>query len=53
MATVTSQIQNISAIVAKANAEGRTDLTPDEWAQITGEDDRARDALQAAIDARQ
>ena len=41
----------ISALIAKAQAEGRPNLTPDEWKQITDSDDAARAELVAAIAA--
>lgn len=39
----------ISAIIQRATAEGRTTLTPDEWAVVTASDDAGRQALVAAI----
>ena len=39
----------ISALIAKAQAEGRPNLTTEEWAQITQADDAARADLVAAI----
>jgi len=47
-------IQNasqISQIIQEAQASGATKLTPDQWAQITGNDDSAEAALTAAIAA--
>lgn len=41
--------QQISALIQKAQAEGRTELTAEEWALITGADDAARSALANAI----
>ena len=41
----------ISALIAKAQAEGRPNLTAEEWAQITQADDAARADLVVAIDA--
>lgn len=41
----------VSAIIAKAQAEGRTELTPEEMATIKGADDAARAGLVAAIGA--
>lgn len=41
--------QIISNLIQKANAEGRTDFTPDEWTLITTADDTARKTLEAAI----
>lgn len=45
------KLQAIGAIIQKAQAEGRTKLTDDEWAEIIALDDNARAALQKAIDA--
>lgn len=39
----------ISAIIQKASAEGRTTLTPEEWSVVTASDDAGRKALVAAI----
>jgi hypothetical protein len=50
-ARMAASAQAVSAIIVKAQSEGR-DLTPEEWAQIKGADDQARDNLQAAIEAR-
>lgn len=44
-----SQAQQISALIQKAQAEGRTTFTADEWAQIQAVDANARAALVAAI----
>ena len=41
--------QNISNLIAQATAAGRTTLTPEEWATITGADDSAEAALKAAL----
>ena len=41
----------ISALIAKAQAEGRPNLTAEEWKQITDSDDAARAELVAAIAA--
>jgi hypothetical protein len=41
--------QQISALIQKATAEGRTTFTPDEWKIITGGDDAARQVLADAI----
>ena len=41
----------ISALIAKAQAEGRPNLTAEEWKTITDADDAARADLVAAIDA--
>ena len=41
----------ISALIAKAQAEGRSNLTLEEWGQITQADDVARADLVAAIAA--
>lgn len=42
----------ISQLVKSAQAAGRTDFTPEEWAVITGEDDAARQRLVDAIEGR-
>lgn len=41
----------ISSVVAKAQGEGRTTLTPQEWQSITAADDAARTLLVDAIGA--
>lgn len=41
----------IAALIQTAQAAGQTDLTSDQWAQITGADDSAEAALTAAIAA--
>jgi hypothetical protein len=41
----------IVPIIKQAQAEGRTSLTADEWAQVTGSDDSAEAALSAACAA--
>lgn len=41
--------QEISALVAKVQAEGRDRLTPDEWAPILSADDAAIKGLNDAI----
>lgn len=46
-----SQAQKISQLIQTAQAAGQTDLTPAQWAQITGSDDSAEAALAAAIAA--
>lgn len=43
--------QQISALIQKANAEGRTTFTAEEWASITSIDSNARAALVAQITA--
>lgn len=40
----------ISALIQKAQGEGRDKLTPEEWASITGADDSASASLKAAIE---
>ena len=45
------QAQKASAIVAAAQAENRK-ITPEEWAQLTSEDDLARARLDALIKAK-
>lgn len=56
LATLTNTISSlaagaaqISALIQKAHAEGRTEFTPDEWAVIQGADTAARDVLADAI----
>lgn len=41
--------QQISALIQKAQAEGRTTFTPEEWTQIQSIDGNARAALVAQI----
>lgn len=41
----------ISALITKAKAEGRDDLTIEEWASILAADDAARASLEANIKA--
>ena len=40
----------VGGILTRMQAEGRTTLTPEEWAQIDGADATARARLQALID---
>lgn len=40
----------ISQLIAKAQSEGRSDLTAAEWADVLSKDDAARAGLKAAID---
>lgn len=47
-----ARTQEISMLIAKLNAEGRTELTDEEWGVIVAADDLARARLQALIDAR-
>jgi hypothetical protein len=47
-----ARTQEISMLIAKLNAEGRTELTNEEWAVIVAADDLARARLQALIDAK-
>ena len=44
-----AQVQQIGALVTKAQGEGRTTFTPEEWAQIKALDDTARAQLADAI----
>jgi len=44
--------QAISQLIQKANAEGRTTFTAEEWAVITGADDAAKKVLDDAIAGR-
>lgn len=48
---VSLKLKAVGDMIQKAQSEGRTTFTPDEWAAITKLDDDARAALQAAIDA--
>lgn len=41
--------QQVSALISKAQSEGRTTFTPDEWVTIQGVDANARAALLAQI----
>lgn len=43
-------VATIGPIIQKAQAEGRTTLTADEWAQIVGQEDSAEQALSRAIE---
>jgi hypothetical protein len=47
-----ARTQEISILIAKLNAEGRTTLTDEEWAVIVAADDLARARLQALIEAK-
>lgn len=47
--TLLQQAQAVSDIIRRANSEGRSELTADEWALITGADDAARQSLEDAI----
>lgn len=47
-----ARTQEISILIAKLNAEGRTTLTDEEWAVIVASDDQARSRLQALIEAK-
>lgn len=49
--TLLQQAQLVSQMIQKANAEGRSDFTQDEWDLITGADDAARKQLVEAIAA--
>ena len=49
---LTAKLQTIGAVVLKAQSEGRTTLTDDEWQAVMAVDDEARTALQNAIDQR-
>lgn len=51
LAQLTANIQTIGALVQKAQQEGRTTFTADEWAQIQNIDTAARQQLIAAITA--
>ena len=43
--------QQISQLIQSAQANGQTNLTPEQWATVTGADDSAEAALVAAIAA--
>ena len=45
-----AQAQQISALVLRAQTEGRDTLTDDEWAQVLAVDDAARADLVKAIE---
>lgn len=47
-ARLTQQAAGISALIAKAQTEGR-EFTAEEWAQIVAADDKAKADLDAAI----
>jgi hypothetical protein len=51
LVAATEAAATIAPIIQKAQAEGRTTLTPDEWTQITGDELSAEAALSAAIAA--
>lgn len=54
LATATNLMANaqaVSALIQKAQAEGRTTFTAEEWATIQGADNAGRAALVAAISA--
>jgi adenine/guanine phosphoribosyltransferase-like PRPP-binding protein len=46
-----AKAQEISAVVAKAQSEGRETLTPDEWSPLLSADDAAIKGLNDAIAA--
>lgn len=46
-----TQAQRISALIQAQTAAGASTLTADQWATITGSDDSAENALNAAIAA--
>lgn len=47
--TLLQQAQLVSQLIQKANSEGRSTFTPEEWALISGADDAARKQLEEAI----
>jgi len=49
LGALAESISAASALVAKIQAEGRKDLTPEEWAQVKGWDDDARARLVRVI----
>lgn len=48
---LSTSMQAVSATILKAQSEGR-DLTPEEWAEITAADDKAKAELEEAIKAK-
>jgi len=49
--TVATQLQQAGAVIAKMQAEGRTEPTAEEWAQLDSAKKAASDALAAHIAA--
>lgn len=49
LTNVAQQAGNVSAVIRTAQAEGRTTLTPAEWATIQAADDAGRQVLLASI----
>lgn len=49
LAKLSLNAQAISALIAKAHAEGRDHFTAEEWVIITSADDAAREVLKEAI----
>ena len=49
MANIANSMSQVSAVVSKAQAEGRTSLTDAEWKIITDADNLARQTLVDAI----
>ena len=49
LSRITVNIQQVSALIQKAQAEGRDTFTEDEWKNIVGADDQARAFLADAI----
>lgn len=43
------QVSKVSAVVASAVSEGRSELTDEEWAAVVSADDAAREALVEAL----
>lgn len=52
VANAAAKASQVGALISKAQAEGRTTFTPEEWAQISNMDDVARAQLEAAIKAK-
>jgi adenine/guanine phosphoribosyltransferase-like PRPP-binding protein len=51
LANLAQATSSISALVQKATAEGRTELTADEWKTITDTADTAHTHLEAVLNA--
>lgn len=49
LSTLLGQATQVAAVVQQAQAQGRANLTADEWAAVTGADDAARRALAEGI----
>lgn len=49
LGNLAASIGQVSEIIAKANREGRSELTPEEWGIVTASDDASRQTLLDAI----